>query len=479
MHNALMIAVSTAQNVINVVPALQEQVSQFVFIETPFAQNKDWSNGATEVLNNHEIAVREPIKLCDEASTSIDLLEERLKNYVNQNTDHQIIWNLGGGQKIQQLAVWRIFSDRVRAGMNDRACYEDAHSHKIVWFHRQKSDLGSYAEKIDSDLNINELIRIFNFRFNDSGELLYHQKESYALKEPDNFFAYREFREFCFNAAAFGPKEKEKTENKLSLQWFDEKLKDSKEKIADTLEQAFSNGKINLGNLIREEYRRNPLNQIANITTKRIAHEIKHTDNTFQWQFRNAKLIELLKPLINNTDKAGFSDFEQITGFKGFGRYFESILSAYIQQLAQQYPDNAIQEIRTNVRVGDSTDQREIAEHDILIATRWGTIFSLDAKTFSVKQKDRHARMYNLFRSAGIYGRIAFVFPAFHEDLSTDYYPEDLRALGYELKQSNQPFYVYTDTETDLSTTYKGEKITLKPIKQFFFENNLIKNNKL
>lgn len=40
-----MVGISTAQNIVNVLPAVQLMVNSFLFVETDFATKQNWSNG--------------------------------------------------------------------------------------------------------------------------------------------------------------------------------------------------------------------------------------------------------------------------------------------------------------------------------------------------------------------------------------------------------------------------------------------------
>ena len=118
----LMIGVSTGQNIANVIPAVQKEleITEFLAIETSIARNSGWFDGSQKVLEGRNIRT-DKLDISPEDTHIVEIknkLKEKIKNH-----SEPIIWNLGGGQKPQQMPVWELFYERNQRGIKDRVCY--------------------------------------------------------------------------------------------------------------------------------------------------------------------------------------------------------------------------------------------------------------------------------------------------------------------------------------------------------------------
>ena len=108
--------------------------------------------------------------------------------------------------------------------------------------------------------------------------------------------------------------------------------------------------------------------------------------------------------------------------------------------------DNKILEAYSNLTVWK--DGGKVAEHDVLLVINWGTIISLDAKTFDVELKDVDARILNLREGAGRYIQFIPVFPLFNEDIEKEFLPAQVRQLPGKLKARNLKYFTYNYEKT-------------------------------
>lgn len=118
----LMIGVSTEQNITNVLPAFHREFNtrEVLLLETQFAQAKKWSEGLRTVLGGRGIRV--DILDLSGIDTHITEIQRKLADRVLKYPN-PILWNLGGGQKPQQLACWEVFKARSIRNPVDVICY--------------------------------------------------------------------------------------------------------------------------------------------------------------------------------------------------------------------------------------------------------------------------------------------------------------------------------------------------------------------
>ena len=103
----VMIAITTKQNVTNVLPALQLQVGTVIAIDTATAEKERWGPSSWNLLKKRGIEVVHAPGVPEEKELSAQWICEMLSHFVGQNyNDARIFWNIGGGQKAQQIALW-------------------------------------------------------------------------------------------------------------------------------------------------------------------------------------------------------------------------------------------------------------------------------------------------------------------------------------------------------------------------------------
>ena len=124
-----MVAVTTARNITNAIPAINSNIESITFINTPIGRKKKWGVGIKKVLQARGIAVNTPISLTHANEARIDLIIKEIEKNIS---DEPIIWNLGGGQKAHQLAIWEVF--RKRGNSHDIAVYTNQSTKQNEWW---------------------------------------------------------------------------------------------------------------------------------------------------------------------------------------------------------------------------------------------------------------------------------------------------------------------------------------------------------
>lgn len=195
----VMVGVSTAQNTANAVPALQLQVPKVILVETNHAAKGKWSFGITKVLTNRGVLVLDPLNLSQKESSRIDLIKERLLQLIEKYD--AVLFNLGGGQKAQQIAMWDVFV--ARNNPSDRAAYANLENGKLEVWSRDNEELSYHNFDLNSPLRVAEILTIFS-------------KSIYSLDDkPADFQGelYQLYQEGPLKLIIHGNRKKSKIEN--------------------------------------------------------------------------------------------------------------------------------------------------------------------------------------------------------------------------------------------------------------------------
>ena len=157
--NLSMVGVSTQQNTTNLVPFIQSGCGKLYLFETDGAKEKQWSQGLINVLESkRKEVVIIPASSGDSLGEMIGVLQTML------NQEDALCWNMGGGQKMQKVALLSVFLRRIADGKGDWACYSDPQARKTYRIISEKGKMESYPDPTDVFLDINEILAVFGRR---------------------------------------------------------------------------------------------------------------------------------------------------------------------------------------------------------------------------------------------------------------------------------------------------------------------------
>lgn len=469
MAKIIMIGVSTAQNTTNVLPALQMKIDGYVSIETSLANKNGWSAGMELVLKNRGIEVYPPIVLNEDEGSRIDLLEKKLINYFSD--DIEVLWNLGGGQKAQQFALWQSFITR---GKDEIACYANPVSKKLeIWeYDNERESLDFSVDKLESDLSAEEIFKIYGFNLEmGSGGLFYPNTLKSLNNESFKLLDFKEFREFFFKVPQTSPVN---PENSIELTWkhldlLSKKINDDELRRYAKKEQYKSEivGRFNVESII-PHLRKRIIRQLKDsFFNKEVVERIK-IDNTTLKDFLHNVTGERLEFLDVNS-----KFFKKIfPSFKRASFLYEEMLREKVLEILTNHKNNII-EAYSNV-ILKNKEGSVVAEYDILLVTKWGTIISIDAKTFDIKVKDIDARLLKLRAGAGRYVNFVICYPFYSDDIEEKWYPIELRRLHVKLKENSIKYCMLNDDTNNKSVTFKDNKIDFITVINLFRNLDLI-----
>ncbi|MDO5675376.1 MAG: hypothetical protein Q4G66_10745, partial [bacterium] len=123
-----------------------------------------------------------------------------------------------------------------------------------------------------------------------------------------------------------------------------------------------------------------------------------------------------------------------------FGLYFERMMQKKIARIVSENPaSHRINQV-WSVEITSTKTADTKQEFDVLLVTDFGTLISLDAKTFEFRKKDEDARTLNLYRASGFYTDFYSVFPFLHADLSNK--ESQLNSNAEWKKMKNRPYEI-------------------------------------
>jgi len=207
----------------------------------------------------------------------------------------------------------------------------------------------------------------------------------------------------------------------------------------------------------------------------------------FDFEKRQEMFLYALQEHRNEQTKKPAEVFPK--GFKKFADYFESLVQSICTKIAAADPaSHRINEVWGNVHVVSESQGDTGQEFDVLLVTDFGTLISIDAKTYDFAKKEEDARKLNLDMVSGRYTDFWSVFPYMKRDLSDDsilqkeplwnkllQYPYKLERRGSNFmvlsESSEKPFYIENIKNKKIvpvdSTSKPEEAIELKPLEKF------------
>jgi hypothetical protein len=450
----LMIGVSTAQNITNLIPAVQKniRISKFLILETSTAQKCDWSSGLISVLKSRNIA-DETLNIAGIDSNILEIKKkvlDKLKTHIEP-----VMWNLGGGQKPQQIPLWEIFKARNEIQIKDVVCYanQDVRDYSLLefWEFDANNQLHRRTEEIEVDLRAEEIFRVFGFEVKEK-TLIYSRRSNVSFAPVTDLMRFKEFRQYLFEL----PKRNviaPEAETKYSLEEIAQILKNKRDDINKSLLEkfedqnfqaltplstksdclrAFLTGKSDqpFGKII-DWLKEPPTIKKIPITDSKLKTSLGYDANIEEMEVTPV-ILELLK-----------------TGLKKTSDYFEIIVAQRIRDLLQSTTHKII-EAYSNLKIARVGNEAVVAaEYDVLCVTNKGTIIALDAKTFDFENKDIDARLYNLEQGSGFYRTFSPVIPLDFEDVDEEYLPKELIKLTLKMLKKKMNFFVLSDSTPD------------------------------
>ncbi len=443
----LMIGFSTEQNTTNLIPAIQiKGISKYLLIETSVANTKGWSNGFFNVLKGRKID-HEALVLAASEDSDIEVIISKIQQKVVEYKNQKIYWNIGGGQKIHNLALF-LACIRLK-NEHDTICYANPGRKPTLELLEYKNNrFNKITESINVDLSAKEVFMAYGIE-KKAGRLIYSRLgEKYERIRCLDLMSNKHFRKYMFELSSSNSFSEEEI---ISQEKIKNIFRQNNESIKAALGQIFSNysGKELTSHLLDglkgELFGSNKKNGLFfnSITpSKDCTIEIK--DECLKKIIRKYANVQELTTATNIFELINEND-------PRISNYIEKVLSERIQEMLEN-SETCIVEAYANLKTM-IPNVKELAEYDIILVTQWATIIALDAKSFDIDDKDIEARLYNLEKSAGKFVKFNIVLPYDPEDINEQYFPQKLRNLPFKCNELGIPFYTFSDS-LEIGTGY-------------------------
>lgn len=433
-----MIGVSTGQNITNLIPAVQKSMSvdTFVLLETSTAKNKHWSDGFLGVLEKRQIKF-EQLSLEGIGSHISEIQKKLLARFSSEK--EPLIWNLGGGQKPQQIPIWEVFKYRNEVlHISDIVCYANQDDTGLleIWEY-QNGNLTTRSEKISVDLSAENIFNVFGYGVKGKPQKIYERNTRINFSKTQDLFVYQEFRQYLFEIADFYSN---KREDNFTIHAIKNIVsKHSSEFDAEILKI------IQSRNIFQKNVAIRSLILGSKNNKGLLENKLRESSSEFEFKLQDPNLKKQISQIVaHDTDTMPDGIVAKLGLLKNTtGDYFEKILIDRVKQKLESTTEHNVIEAYANFEI--EKDGQQIAEYDILCVTEKGTIIALDAKTFSFEKKDIDARLYNLEQGSGFYRSFSAIFPYDTADFEKEWF-KPIKRLPFDLSKRRLPFYIVDDT---------------------------------
>jgi len=373
---SLFVALSTGQNIANILPILElaEPGDQVLWVESATAQHKQWGKGACEVLKHHGVSDIVPLQLTDDDPAS---LQQALAGHEAVQDSGFLVKLIGnGGTKLQMLAAFHAMNGKLDELLynHDQRCvlerrrYCNGRPEPVVRqiYHRHGIDLADVLA-----CNGREILA-------GDEQRLWPNQDQPSLP--------------CYGTDS---------------EW----TRDCHQRVADWTKghpkkpkKAFDYGRAAE---LAPEQAKNFHRQIlavcglpANTKLKKSALEDlynrAHRLDKEAWEFQN---------------KHGSLD----QSVPHLGNELEDAVAARVSQWLTMQPEFSaiVQSIWQNVKIRLTHGSEDLAELDVALLLRNGVLISLECKSFDVPLKDMNSRLGEIQRSSSQLARIAICAPSY------------------------------------------------------------------
>lgn len=437
----IMIGVSTGQNITNLIPAVQQgmMVTKFVLLETSTAISRKWSQGLLDVLEQRKISV-ECISL-EGIDSHISDIQKKLFDRFEKEKE-PLIWNLGGGQKPQQIPIWEVFKMRnEKLNISDIVCYanqDDPEKGSLEIWEYQNGNFTTRKEKISVDLSAEEIFKVFGFGFLEQPQKIYDRKSNVSFSQTQDLFVYQEFRQYLFEVASFYSNKRDDNVTIYDIKNIVSRYSSEFDKeILDIIQsQNIPQKNVAIRSLILGSNKKKGL----------LESKLRESSSDFKFKLQDENLKSLICQIIPDNGEYMPNDIVYKLGLSKntTGDYFEKILIDRVKAKLESTTEHNIIEAYANLKT--EKNGQPIAEYDILCVTQKGTIIALDAKTFSFEKKDIDARLYNLEQGSGFYRTFSAIFPYDTADFEKEWF-KPIKTLPFDLSKRRLSFYVVNHSE--------------------------------
>lgn len=368
MQPNLFIAISTGQNIANVLPILERGQTHdlIVWLESPLAQTSRWSDAAMAVLRQHGFRQQQQKTLNSEA---VSLLAEAIQDLLATYPTHRPILVANGGTKLQALAAY-IRPDLPILYSLDRPCAYEWYPHGIL----QAGERLPYQRH---QLDLDDILQLRGMERKNTDAACIWGKHAqppkatwYAQNIPETIALHDQHHAFALQRVPSNPLPGD-------VLW----------QAVETYQQP---ALAALREQLRTWARKNPSNGLLQNLALSARKMFDNATNALQ-QPNQAPRYAL-------------------------GELFEQAVAYRTCQWLAQHPQLAtcVQSGWLNTRIGKvGKEQPIVIETDILLVLKNGVLLHLECKSHKADNKDLDARLLNLQNVSSLQARMTICSPCY------------------------------------------------------------------
>lgn len=440
---------STGNQAINIIPALQLGVKNAVIISTNHAEKSGLTQRLVDLMNKRKISVSTE-KIDSNEEKNIKTLTEKLTGLSRQYD--KVIWNISGGQKIPTVALHDAFQKRIEAGFSDDIILYVEGNDPAIWYYGK--DFRTEKIKSNVALRLDELLML-------AASKIYKGTELYPSPSEDT----KKNLEVGSNALEFYMSNDLFREAFFSLMSPTKEMPRSKKELEYLIKDVLNNIKPNVGDLTLkksgyENFEKAIAYAVQQISNSKTVQEAKDGINKLKiiekpkeiyddyWNSIKKACIDrvierisenrqqLISQKINDSNKNKLisqikdiggeveasreeilykDDVRKFSSIGGNANLFEWMVSASVVNSVSKYPEiqDCISEVYCNVKTQESSaeDAKHDSEIDVLIATKFGTLIVLEAKTYDFSGDTAKSKESIAYKKNGPFARAIIIGP--------------------------------------------------------------------
>lgn len=417
MSHNLHVAISTGQNVANLIPIreLASPGDSILVLESETAKNRNFTLPLLELLRDEKYKVHEPLKFRDAELVQIFPLIRRLKNWLNNSQNKYVghYFYFNGGQKMAAIGL-----ENVAREYEGTLVYMDYPAVRLIISNLKTGE--SKFRPIKRDITLQQVLRINHTEiFDDKNVARRYSREDLSNFPSDNV-AEKLYRDpvvvkgilktmfFAENNSLTDEKNIFPANNGRLMREIFIKIRNEyvREKINISRYERYLDRKID------EEQRENIKQGLFNIISNAVDFGYS--------QFRKLYLKSLKRELVLSISQEEKEKLVDIGWLKPdtnpdsvkpkdlkmrLGPFFEQAVLDRLVKYLNQTPEikNIISEVWSNVNFQSIDNPGQVTgEYDILILLKSGVLISLECKSYKFEEKDLFARIARLVRRSGL-----------------------------------------------------------------------------
>ena len=453
-----MFCLSTGNQTVNLVPALQFGIKRAKIFSTEYAETKGLTRRLKKVMEARGIQVDEPVLISHAEEKSMEALVDRL---IEEARPHpKIVWNISGGQKLPTIALHTAFHNRSQAGFrDDQVLYLEAKPPETWWF---GADSKMYSIRSSCDISLDEVLFLYDSIADEKVAIYPKTEAKYSdfLRIADRALEYylsddlfREAFFACMKPGFHSPASKNEMDevmrkalnavkadlNSLSLDIKDynnfvDRIQEISTVVclpnhAQRLKNALDRIKIihkpeeiykSYWNEIRKRSIDKALMEIEADRVQLNANPIKDTD----FKRLREQLESMGGEIRGDVTSVVYRDSIKFSAIGPNSALFEWMVAAAVMRAIGENPKikENISEVHLQCKTKSASDfsAKHDAELDLVVTTRFGTLIILEVKTYDFSGDTAKGKDHSAYRKSGPYGRAVMVGPLIRSFITRD-----------------------------------------------------------